>query len=184
MSRSRWIKLLVFIGLLLLAGTLYIKMNGLKKPDIAQAKAPTYYLAGTAYKGSAKVEAFGKLFAKMDEVAARDTNLTVAAIYTVAPTEGNDFYLEAIVGVLLPDSAYALPSGLTAYTWPAQDVIRGKISGSYLLQGRLYEQIADYASEKGLTIDPNQSFERYEGKEDVTIEVPLLPTTGPSAPAK
>ncbi|TGE14932.1 GyrI-like domain-containing protein [Hymenobacter elongatus] len=152
---TRWLFLLILV-LTVGAAIVYGYLGGFTQPTVAiiTTKAPVF-LAGKAFRGSVRDEAFGPMFRQVKE--AKDNGQLrgdLANIYYNNPEKARDT-VQAFVGLVVADTvSQQLPAGYRYRTFAAgQRVIQARTTASYLVApNKLYPAIADAAQQQKLQL--------------------------------
>lgn len=151
-----------FLPLVLLFTTIglgiYAYLGGLHSPTVAlETTAAPVLLAGQPFRGKVDDSRFGELFRAAKARQDASPALPLANLYYNDPESAHDS-IRAFVGVLVPDTAAALPAGWRYRVVPAgRRVVAARVQGvSFLLApGKLYAAAQQHIKDQKLT---KQSF--------------------------
>jgi hypothetical protein len=146
---------LVMAVLAIVVMAFYAYMGGFNIAKVTGSTSETHYVAGQAFKGTAKDPKMAAAFQRAAEVLEKkELNGVLGNIYYNNPDEKNDS-IDAFIGVLVPDTAVALPAGYELRSVPGgKKVLRAEVNAHYLLApNKLYEAVFDHAKKQNLTLE-------------------------------
>ncbi|MHA6248688.1 GyrI-like domain-containing protein [Pontibacter sp. CAU 1760] len=153
---------------------LYTYIGGFTAPDISVITSKPLYVAGIPFKGSMDDEALQEAFRQSaDLLKAGTLNGTLGNIYYNNPESSSDS-IEAFIGVLVPDSAVALPAGYELRTVPGgRQVVHVEVVANLAIAPqKLYSAAFDYAKEENLKLEEFY-VEWFPGEDRGVLEVPV-----------
>jgi hypothetical protein len=135
----------------------YAYLGGLRTPTVAlETIAAPVLLAGQPFHGKVDDSRFGELFREAKVRQDANPALPLANLYYNNPESAHDS-IRAFVGVLVPDTAVALPAGWRYRVVPAgKRVVAARVQGvSFLLSpGKLYGAAQQGIKDLKLTGEP------------------------------
>lgn len=146
--------LYIMIGFALIMLVFYTYIGGFTAPEVTEQPSGKMYVAGIPFKGSLQDEKFSNAFRRAAEVVDNgELDGTLGNIYYNDPERGDS--IDAFIGVVVADSAVALPADYELRTVPARNrVIRAEASANVaLLPKKLYTAVFDYAKENNLKLE-------------------------------
>ena len=164
----------VMAGFAIILLVLYTYLGGFTAPDVALATSKTIYIAGQPYQGSVEDEALGKAFQRAAEVLEKnELNGMPGNIYYNDPDKSGDS-LRAFVGVIIPDTSVALPTGYELRTVPGgRQVVHVEVNANVAIAPKkLYEAVFDYAKEENLKLE-DFYVEWFPASDRGVVEVPV-----------
>ena len=162
------------IVVLLIAAGGYGYMGGFNQPEIKQVLTSETYIAGKAYHGSVKSEAFGDLFREVGKLAEeKKISGDPGGIYYNNPENENDS-IQAFIGIIVADSKVALPAGYSIRVLPAgQKALQANLKGHFTMTpNKAYPALFDYAKEQKLALQ-DVFVERFQGEREAEFLVLL-----------
>ena len=174
-SRRRRNTGLFLFGLFVLSFGGYVLLGGFKEPALSETRMPGYLMAGKEYRGQSNGSELGNLFEQAKQLhASGQLPGTLAAIYykTKDAEKGN---VHTFAGVIVKDSAAALPAGFVYRAVPAGRAVRAEVFAHYLVApapGKVQEELAAFASQNGLIPD-TLVVEKYYGTRNIVLEIPV-----------
>jgi hypothetical protein len=137
--------------------SIYAYLGGLRTPSVAlETTTAPVLLAGQPFHGKVDDSHFGELFRTAKNWQDAHPGQPLANLYYNNPEAAHDS-IRAFVGVLVPDTAAALPAGWRYRVVPAgRRVIAAKVQGvSFLLApGKLYAAAQQHIKDQKLTGEP------------------------------
>ena len=168
-------KFLLVMAVLIGAGFgIYAYLGGFKNPTITVTSSEALLIAGQAYEGTVKDDAFGNAFQRAAQaVANKELDGVLGNVYYNNPESKSDT-IKAFVGVVIQDSTINLPEGFTLLHVPGgRKVLRSEIEAHYMVApGKLYEALFDYAKEQKLQLE-NFYVEWFPSDRKGIVEVPV-----------
>lgn len=149
---SRWF-LLIGAALVAIFAGVYVWLGGLKEPEVALLTTDgPVFLAGRPFEGVPDAK-FGQLTAEAAELQRRGTVKGVLGNIFYNDVEKKGQPVKAFVGIVVPDTAQALPVGYRYRTFAAgQRVLRARTDAHFLLApGKLYSAVKEQAESRKLT---------------------------------
>lgn len=136
---------------------IYAYLGGLRTPSVAlETTAAPVVLAGQPFHGKVDDSHFGELFRTAKNWQDAHPSQPLANLYYNDPESAHDS-IRAFVGVLVPDTAAALPAGWRYRVVPAgRRVVAARVQGvSFLLApGKLYAAAQQHIKDQKLTKQP------------------------------
>jgi hypothetical protein len=136
---------------------IYAYLGGLRTPSVAlETTAAPVLLAGQPFRGKVDDSHFGELFRTAKNWQDAHPSQPLANLYYNDPESAHDS-IRAFVGVLVPDTAAALPAGWRYRVVPAgRRVVAARVQGvSFLLApGKLYAAAQQHIKDQKLTREP------------------------------
>jgi effector-binding domain-containing protein len=162
----------IILILILAAAGAYAYLGGFAKPEVSQVTTSEIFVAGKAYQGPVKSEAFGKLFQEAGKLVAEGA---------ITGDPGNIFYndpekhqdsINAFVGVIISDPKTNLPAGYEVRSVPAgKKAVQGTIDAhSIISPSKVYDAIFKFAKDQKITLQ-DYFIERYPNSHRAEILV-------------
>lgn len=141
-------------GFAILMLVLYTYLGGFTAPEVSLKSSEKMYVAGIPFNGSLDDEKFGNAFRRAAEVLDKgELKGMLGNIYYNDPERGDS--IDAFIGVIVPDSAIALPAGYELRVVPAREkVVHAEADANIaLLPKKLFTAVFDYAKENDLELE-------------------------------
>ncbi|MFN6944251.1 MAG: hypothetical protein ACK4ND_04850 [Cytophagaceae bacterium] len=166
--------IIAFCLILAIMSFTFYKLGGFLSPELSEFSAPDYYIYGEHYKGKLKEKAFGNLFDKADNyIKEHQINASSGALYYNDPQTAEDV-AEAFVGFITEDTLSSTPEGFERIKLDARQVVQANIKSHYLVSPiNIYQNLEEFAEEKGIEVSKYPGLEIYRGERDVIIQIPL-----------
>lgn len=175
MSGKKYIiTVLLLTAVISLAG--YYYLGGFKERELSLVEVGDYHLVGKHYRGTLENEALGSIFFEVQEkvqMGVLDGVLTVVVLKE--PVEERDT-VEQFIGVLLEQPVEEVPDGWAEFTVAASQAVRSSIRSHNMVMPKpniIREELEAFAQEKGLSLQPGISIEKYVAERHLEIEVPV-----------
>ncbi len=168
-------KFLVAIAILVAFGVgIYAYLGGFSGPTVSVTTSEPLLLAGQAFEGTVKDDAFGNAFRKAAELRdSEEMGGVLGNVYYNNPESKSDS-IKAFIGLVIQDSTINLPEGYELLRVPGgREVVRAEIEAHYMVApGKLYEAIFDHAKDNKLQL---QDFyvEWFPTDREAVVEVPV-----------
>lgn len=165
--------LYVVVGFAIVLLVLYTYLGGFAAPEVTVKASEKMYVAGIPFQGSLGDEKFGNAFRRAAEVLDKgELKGMLGNIYYNDPERGDS--IDAFIGVIVPDSAIALPAGYELRVVPAREkVVHAEATANVaILPKKLYTAVFDYAKENNLQLETFYVEWFPEGDKGV-VEVPV-----------
>lgn len=165
--------LYIIAGFAILILVLYTYLGGFTAPEVSVKASEKMYVAGIPFNGAIKDERFGNYFRRAAEVIDKgELKGMLGNIYYNDPERGDS--INAFIGVIVPDSAVALPADYELRSIPARkSVVHAEANANVaLLPKKLYKAVFDYAKENNLELETFY-VEWFPEESKGVVEVPI-----------
>lgn len=177
MSVAKYIlSVLILSGIIALVG--YYYFGGFNKRELEVVEVDDYHFIGKMYQGKLQDKKLEETFYEVrQQYEKKEPAGTFAIVVLQEPETGKDS-VEQFIGILTgaPVAENTLPSGWENYTVEAGQAVRSTIRAHNLVMAKpniIKEEIAQFAAEKGLSLQPNITIEKYLGDRHLEVEVPV-----------
>lgn len=147
--------LYILVALAIIVAVLFTYLGAFTSAEVAVKSSKEMFVAGIPYQGHVNDEQFGNAFRRAAELRDKgELKGVLGNIYYNNPESKSDS-IRAFIGLIVPDSAVALPAGYELRVVPArQKVVQASATANVLfLPKKLYTAVFDYAEEQNLKLE-------------------------------